>query len=42
MRLGALVAALPCPLYAHDQDELQDTYDACFEEGGQKSCTIQP
>ena len=24
------------------QDELQNTYDACFEEGGQKACSIQP
>jgi len=24
------------------QDELENTYDACFEEGGQKACSIQP
>ena len=24
------------------QDDLQNAYDACFQEGGQKACTIQP
>jgi hypothetical protein len=24
------------------QDELQNTYDACFEEGNQKACSIKP
>jgi hypothetical protein len=24
------------------QDDLESTYDACFEEGGQKSCSIMP
>ena len=24
------------------QDELENTYDACFEESGQKSCSIKP
>jgi hypothetical protein len=24
------------------QDELENTYDACFEEAGQKACSIQP
>ena len=24
------------------QDELENTYDACFEEEGQKACSVQP
>ena len=24
------------------QDDLEDTYNACFEEAGQKNCTYKP
>jgi hypothetical protein len=24
------------------QDDLEDTYDACFEEAGQKACSFKP
>jgi len=24
------------------QDDLENTYDACFEEAGQKACSVMP